>query len=829
MSDTQDSGRMAEPWGQVIDPNQPAAMQQPPTPAGDQSQEQDATAPRKVKAKKAKEVIKEARARATRCMEFESEMRSKARFDWKFVEGDSDNGNQWPDKIRSNREKNEQPCLTINKTRQHCLQIINDAKQNTPAIKFRPVSDGATVAAAEVWEGLARHIEYQSNAKTAYDTATEYQVKIGFSYWLVTTDYEAPDSFDQEIYIRRIKDPFSVYLDPDIEESDGSDAKFGFIITQELMVDFLAEYPQFKATGGGSTLGLDEGWVDKDHLKIIQYYRVVEVPDTLLSFVVPETGERQTVFASDLGPELSAQLKADPQTRRRASNKRKIEWFKIAGDQVLHERMWAGVYVPIVRVIGEETIIDGKLDRKGHVRAMKDPQRMYNYWTTSAVENVALQSKTPYVGAAAAFEGHEDQWKVANRENQAFLPYNHVDEDGNKLDPPQRQQPVTLPDAYVTGMGIASNEIMMVTGQYQSQMGQQGNEVSGKAIGERQRQGDNATYHYIDNLAIAITYTGKILLDLIPKIYDTGRIRRILTESGDVEGVQIDPNMKGPYQSNVPPEEQANQARKQSKTETGIAHVLNPKMGKYEVYADTGPAYSTRRQEAFQAYTQILTQAPAFASIIGDILLRAGDFPMSDEAADRLRRMVPLQALGDAPPPEVVQLQQQVQGLTESLTAAIQALGDKASEIKAKQEEIQIDVFKAETQRIQGMLELLSPEALEAVIGQTVQNVLANNGLADVDRTSGAFLVSPEVPPGADQLLGQQGPSLTDPLNAELGQVSGDQSLAEPLGPTSGGGGTLTQGGQSPDQAIEGMRRAKDGNLYLPDPQNPGKYLQVME
>lgn len=819
-----------ETWGTVLDPNEPAParMPAPVEPSQDQSVEDDSIKSIRVNKKRSEKIMLEARKRAARCMTWESETRARQRTDYMFAEGDSDNGWQWPDKIRQDREKDNRPYLTINKIRQHCLQIINDGRQNKPSIKFRAVGGGATFDSAQVWEGLARHIEYRSNASDAYDTASEHQVKMGIGYWLVTTDYEDPESFDQDIYIRRVKDPFSVFLDPDINERDGSDASYGFIIKDMLKEDFLAEYPQFADETGSLSLPLEPGWVEKDSLKVVQYYRRVEEEDELLSFVAnPQTGERQTSIASKLSKEIVFSLKQDPFTKTRRTSVQRVEWFLIAGNRVIEERPWPGKYIPIVRIVGEEAVIDGKLDRKGHVRPMKDSQRMYNYWSSSAVENVALQSKTPYTGPAAAFEGYEDMWKDANKENYAYLPYNHRDDDGQEIPRPERAQPVNMPDAYIAGMKIASEELMMVSGQFQSQMGQQGNEVSGKAIGERQRQGDNATYHYIDGLSAGIRYTGRIVQDLIPHIYDTRRVLRILNEDGTEAQVQIDPTMDVPYKPGMDKSAMIQEQMQRSRTSNAIMHVLNPSLGKYEVYADVGPAYSTRRQEAFNAYTQIITQAPQLTALIGDILLKAGDFPMSDEAAQRLRRMVPLQALGDAPPPEMIALQQQVANLTQSLASAIQALGDKTAEMKVAQEKVQIDVYKADTDRLAKVLEVMSPEALEEVVKQAVLNALSSNGLADVERTSEAFLAPPEVPDPAAQMLGQEDPSIAQPLLDQYQQAADSgSSLAEPLGST-GNDATQGTGDLDTNQVIQELRQARDGQYYLPDPNRPGKYLQA--
>lgn len=637
-------------------------------------------------------IIVEAMRRFKQCEEWEGRARKLFLEDIKFDAADSDNGYQWPNEIRRNRDIDERPCLTINKTRQHNLQIINDAKQNKPRAAVRPVGNGATYDAAQVYEGIFRHIEYISNASVAYDTATSFQVKGGIGYWRVVTDYLGNDNFDQEIFIRRIKDPLAVFIDPDINEVDGSDARFGFIFDDMPLDEFRATYPKYRDMGGDTALGNSAGWVDKNHIRVAEYYRRVENEDQLISFTDPHTGAPVQFLRKDIPAEWIDGIIDNPNTRSRAIKTWKVEWFLIIGDEIAEKRDWAGQYIPIVRCIGEETIINGELDRKGHTRCMRDPQRIYNYWSSSAVEHVALQSKTPYIAPAKAIENLEEYWKNANNVNYSVLPYNSMDDEGNPIPMPERSQAPVMATAYVQGMQIAQNELQMVSGQYEASFGQKSNEQSGIAIQERQRKGDNATYHFIDNLAIAIRFTGKILIDLIPKIYDTPRVLRIIGEDGEESHVQLDPKAEAAYQQTA--------AKKQASEESKVAAIFNPNVGRYDVEADIGPAYATRRQEAFNAISQILTTAPGLTNLIGDILFKAADFPMAGEIAERMERMVPPQAKGEGVPPAVSQLQQQLQHTQQLMVDMAQELGEERLRLKAKDAQKEIDTYDAITKRM---------------------------------------------------------------------------------------------------------------------------------
>ncbi len=638
-------------------------------------------------------IVREAKTRFEYCSAREGECRKLFLEDVKFSNGDSNNGFQWPNDIQTNRNREKRPCLTINKTHQHNLQIINDAKQNKAAIKIRPVGNEATYEAAETFEGIIRHIEYISNASDAYDTAVKFQVEGGIGYWRVVTDYTGDDTFDQEIFIRRIKDPLSVYLDPDISEIDGSDAMFGFIFTDMKREEAREKYPKFKGMMGQNAIGNADNWIDDRHVRVAEYYRRVKKEDRLIAFKHPHTGAQHIMRESELPPEIAKPIIDNPENQFRGIEGFDVEWFLFIGNEIADRRVWPGSTIPIVRCIGEETIIDGKIDRKGHTRALKDPQRIYNYWSSSAVEFVALQGKSPFVGPAAAIEGYESYWREANTQNFSILPYKHVDDDGQPIPPPQRAQPPVFAPAYVQGMQVAQNEMMMVSGQYEATFGEKSNERSGKAINERERQGDRATYHFIDNQAIAIRYTGKIILELIPKIYDTPRVVNIMANDGAESKVMIDPSAK-----------QAFLQKRQQTQEEATQIILNPKIGKYDVQADVGPAYATRRQEAFNALSQILSQSSELVPLVGDLLFKAADFPMAEEVAERLERMVPPQAKGEGVTPAVQQMQGQLQHMQGLLTTLMQQLSEEKSKMKARDVQKEVDIYKAITDRMEVML-----------------------------------------------------------------------------------------------------------------------------
>ncbi len=668
-------------------------------------------------------VIKEAQGRFQRVLTYEGVARKRFVDDVKFAEGDSDNNWQWPDDIREPRELDDRPMLTINKTRQHILDVLNDARQSKVGVKIVATGGAATYESAQAYMGVVRAIEYRSNADSAYQHALKMSVQGGIGYWRLLTDFVDDDTFDQEILIKRVKNPLLVFMDPDINEFDGSDQNWCFVADEVPKDEFERRYPKWKGRVKNSILG-DSSWVMDGTVRIAEYWRRSPTKDTLVAWLNPDSGLKTISRLSEIPKAARAVIMADEHTITRPITSWKVECFKIIGDEIAEENEWPGIYIPIVRCVGEETVIEGKMDRKGHTRALKDAQRMFNYNASAFVEHGALQTKVPYVGAAEAFEDYEDDWAQANKRNFAFLTFNGFMEDGVTAIPrPERQAPPQGAPLYLEGMQNAAEWMRMVSGQYQADMGAPSNERSGVAIQQRQRQGDNATYHYLDHQASAIRFTGKILIDLIPKLYDTERVLRYKGEDGVEQEVHIDPRTKAA--AGEPPLQavrtEPGEDRDSEKT------IFNPNVGKYDVEADVGPSFATKRQDAFNAYTQILAQNKELTSLIGDLALQFADFPGADEAARRLKRMVPAQALDEKANPEVDGLKQQIAEMSQFVQVLSKKLEDKSVDQRKDQEKNSITAYDSITKRIVALKEALATEPARLI--RLVQEVL-DEGIA---------------------------------------------------------------------------------------------------
>jgi hypothetical protein len=636
----------------------------------------------------ADEVLTEAKAFLAFCLEADGENHRNGLDDLKFLSGD-----QWDEADRRSRSipGSERPCLTVNKLPTFLHQVTNDLRQNVPGIKVSPVDDGADVKVAEVLQGGVRHIEYASSASVAYDTAVGSAAAIGFGYFRLVTEYCDPASFDQEIRIKRIRNAFTVYFDPMSEEADGSDAKKALISTKMQKADFKRSYPQAQMVYDGFDTGAGDpsnsNWLWSDAVRVAEYYRIIEKPDTLIELSNGEVGFKSKLIEMPPGVTI---------VRERDTAIPTLEWYKLTALEVLEKTVIKCKWIPIFPVYGDEVDLDGKVVRSGLIRNAKDPQKMYNYMLTSATEEVGTRNKIPYIGADGQFEGYEDDWAQANTRNWPYLEYKPVNLDGQLAPAPSRQPMADIPNGLLTMALHANDNIKATTGLFDSSLGAKGNATSGVQERSQQRQGDIANFHYSDNLVRAINQCARCLIYMFPKYYDTQRVLKMMGEDGKLSHAVIN--------QPIPPEQQ------QPDPETGaIQTVLNDMtVGDYDVTVSTGPSYSTMRQEAADSMVTMSKNWPKLMDVAGDKVIRAMDWPGADGMADRVKATIPPQILANDPeekdreqqpmvqtPKGPIPLEQAAQMLGE-MDQQIQAMGQALQEAKAGITKTQIETQSRE-------------------------------------------------------------------------------------------------------------------------------------
>jgi hypothetical protein len=638
--------------------------------------------------------------------EADTENRQKGLDDLKFSSGD-----QWPIEVQNSRHLEARPCLTINKLDAYVRQIVNQMRQSRPRMRAHSMNSEANAKVADVITGIFKHIEVNSDADTAYDTAGEYAVRIGWGYWRVVTDYVREDSFDQEIFIRPIDNPFSVYFDPNSIQPDGSDAEKVLITTLMSKDDFKIQYPEADDGGDFNQRGtgdFDPDWVQKEDIRVAEYFYVERKKTKLLLL-----SDGTKVYKDEApSPEILAAA-GIMVVGERETMRKQIKWCKLTGLEILEERDWSGRYIPVVPVYGQQLTVEDKRKKYGLVRNAKDAQRMYNYWQTSLTESIALAPKAKWLLAEGQDEGHENEWAQANIKSMPVLRYKQTDINGKEAPAPQRLQPEPPPAGVIAAAMSIDKDLQSVVGIFDPSQLPQGN-MSGKAIRGQQMQQDMTNFHYYDNLVRSMKHTGRIILDLIPKIYDRERVLRIIGYDGKPEMVTLN---------------------QRTQDEMGVEKVLNDvTVGEYDVYMDTGPGYQSKRQEAVEAMMPMISTNQELFNLAGDLVFRNMDFPGAEVIADRLAANNPLAQIDEKSeiPPQIQMQLMQAQKQIADMQQMIAAM-----ELE-KQYRSDVEMLRQDGETKRKLMDVTSrayntDTINEAKVNQQIMNSQANQNKAELD------------------------------------------------------------------------------------------------
>ena len=643
------------------------------------------------------------------CKKVYDEQYEQCKEDWEFLHG----VNQWEGKARESRVKSKRPHLTLNQLLPYANQVVNDIRQANIAIRVSPVDDEADVDTAEIFQGIIRNIERQSGANMAYSSAALNAIGSGVGWIKLSTQYADPMSFNQEIVIDRVLDFTSVYLDPSSNELDGRDAEFGFIKRDYTKDEFKELYPD------AQPISFEQNEVREDNVCVVEYYSkhyetfniyLIELVDGLERIITQEEKDRLDEKNEELEFPVEYVIIDERETR--------IPYVKHCvyngEDEPLEEESFPCKYIPLVPVIGAEVFIEQKREFHSLIRQAKDAQRMYNYASSASIEMLALQPKAPWIAPHGSFASFPNKWSAANIENFSFLEYDLVyDENGQRAEPPQRQISPPGSPALMQESIKARDDIRLAIGIPDANMGMAGNQVSGVALRNKQIEGDNANFHFMDNLASSITQVGRILIDMIPRLYDKAMVMRIIGDDGQEKPVPV----------NQPFVKKDGDIRPASKGEEidGI-YALNA--GKYDVVCDVGASYSSKRQETADKLIELVRAKPELADVTADLLFEALDLPKGKEIADRLRANMDPAMLGDDPQAaklkEAAQMVQKLQEQLEMYDVALQEKKKdaefektvKVKELEQESEKIQIDAQKAmaDIQKTQAEIEKMRAE-----------------------------------------------------------------------------------------------------------------------
>lgn len=699
-----------------------------------------------------------------------SENRQNALEDIKFARL----GEQWDENLKLQREREYRPCLTINKLPAFARQVTNEARQNKPSIQVLPASDEADVETASVKTGLIRNIEAVSAADVAYDTGIEHAVYGGFGFWRVDLDYARDDEFELDIMIRRIANQMTVIPWKGSQEADSSDWARCFIVERIPIPEFKKRYKGAEQSDFDSR-DYDKLWVDDDSVRVAEWWQREEVT-------------RNVVKLQDGSIIDAAKFQENAQLFQAAGlqvvGERPVKSFKVSqkiitGAEILDEKEWAGRYIPIIPIYGDEVNVEGTRYFRSLIRDAKDSQKQFNYWRTAATELVALAPKVPFIGPRGAFNTDADKWNTINRTSHGYVEF-----DGPT--PPMRQ-PL---DAGVAAGSLqealtASDDMKAIMGIYDSSLGQRSNETSGIAIRRRQHESDVGNFHFQDNQSRAVRHTGRVILDLIPTVYTGDRIIRILGEDNAPQNVPLGKptNWKG------------------------MLKTFDLTAGKYDCVVKAGPSYGTRREEAAEQMIATAQAFPPLAPMMVDLLAENLDWP----GADKLKERIAQQQANPPPNPEMmkaqaqsqveqmkVQAQTQIEQMKAQTTAQLEQMRSQAEVAKAQA----MAAVEAEKEKQRAFIEMQKSAADNEAKAQIEREKLASSerqtaAKIEADRQNQMLALAAGILSARERVRGQNLSNGTT-LDQTGAAVDSTNELQGAIGEIATAAGSMEAGGMIP-------------------------------
>jgi hypothetical protein len=635
------------------------------------------------------DILEAGKERFNKAMDAWAKNRMDALADLKFYRGD-----QWSQDLQRVGAVRKEPTLTVNRFPQFVKQVENELRNQSISLNVYPTDEVGSEETAQVFAGIIRDIERKSYAQSAYiHAAGESGAMVpGFGFLKLETVYSGQRGFNQEIRISSPHDPFLIVPDGDAVEPDSSDATCWFEFDDYSVDAYKKAFPHSEM----ATLDLQvygsklSSWVGGEGIRVVKYWykEENEVIEYLMEdgSVVNNIGfydpnEDQDEREEARGPDAdkkAGKLSQKAVLRTRSVIDTKVKWVIFNGVEVLEHGEWADNEFPFVSIYGPTLIVDGERDIRGIIRHAKDSQKMLNYMASSAVRRIGSANKAPWIVDIKSIKGYENQWKTANTENWSMLPYNSTDPDNNnrQLTPPTRADQTGQINDLLAAASKFEGDLKATIGIYDAGLGATPNEQSGVAIKTLAQQGQNSNYHFSDALQRGIQRLGYLLIRLIPKIYDTARVVRIIGDDSQERLVKIN----------------------QIFVEGGEQKMHDLGAGEYGVAVSAGPAYATRKSQALEQIIKLVGGDPAVMPFIQDILVGEMDFDKAPVIQERLRKLLALKAPQlleqdeQAPvPPQAQAAIAQQQNIIQSLTQELQAMQQELQKLHFEKATKQID------------------------------------------------------------------------------------------------------------------------------------------
>jgi hypothetical protein len=587
---------------------------------------------------------------------------------------------QWTAIERGEFQRLFKPAMQFNKLYDPIKKIIGEQRRNTPDLKVRSLTGKATQDEINLRADIVRSVAYHSSNDIVYQTAFGNALLYGFGAFEICTEYETSHSFNQVIRYKPILNPAQCFFDPHAQMPHKGDGNYCGKYTVMSKDEFYATYPHIKhAVSYVSPQQLvDFQWETRDTITICDYYvkewysKIIYMLDNGDVVDQEEWDEIQKLYkdASKENEAIRQELEGRmPEIiNERKTEDYRIKHYRLIKDKIIEFAEWPSKYLPIIFVDGDSYYIDGQQYTRSFIRNAKDAQRFLNYLGSEIAGQIKSNRREQWVVTPDNIKGFEQIWR--NPELQMGALQANPDKATGQL--PIKVPPSEIPQSLLAHYQRATQDIKEIIGFFEANEGSESNEVSGIAVQTRAIQGSMAASVYFDNLNRAIEQGGRVVLDLLPTIYDTERNIVVTKRDGETKSLTINKNLPD------------------NSTQNALTR------GDFDIEIDTGPSFAVQKAQALQMFIQLVQANPQVFPLVADLIAKNLDMQYMPQVVDRLKTLVPEQILakeeGRPPSPPKPNPQQQMMAMQQQL--AQQQLMERAQELKIRQEKHELEKAK---------------------------------------------------------------------------------------------------------------------------------------
>lgn len=632
----------------------------------------------------------------------------------------------------------------FNVLRKAYRQIVADLRSNPIQIDFVPASESRDDG-ADVLDGLYLTDDRANTTLESYDNAVSEAVVCGVGAWELYTEYASNRAgIDHQVIRRRpvYEANNNCFWDPNAKRLDKSDANYVSILqaySQDGYEDLVEELcgeeydneekesrsakkkrEKAEARNASSFAEPEQSYVfpwmgsGNDLIYVASFYHRRKIKDKVITFTDP-LGQPLVLRESDLS-EVMDELIDDGyeivstreikrwEVRKYIASGEKILNGKIGKDGEREGEVIAGENIPVVPTYGERAFIEGEEHYEGITRLAKDPQRLRNFQLSYLADIVSRSPRPKPIFNPEQIQGFEFMYELNGADNNyPYLLQNRTDGNGTALPigPVAVMPEQTIPQALMASIELSRQAVEDVANPGLPQ-DIADPDLSGKAVNALTNRLDQQSIVYQQNLKHAKRRDAEIYASMAVEVYDAPREVTLTQPDGTTKKVKIMEMVQD--------------------KETGELVALNDLTNtEYDVYAEIGPSYSSKKEQTIDQLTSMATAMapldPAMAKMLMLQTLTLINGVNMDDIRDYARKQLVLSGAVEPQTPEeeqmLAQASQQQQAPDPNLVLAQAEMEKaKAAQMNAQrmamndqmtaqnnQAKTQIDAFRAQTDR----------------------------------------------------------------------------------------------------------------------------------